>query len=286
MYQEYAIRPAGQQTLLNPGAVFDSFFAISGAGTSDYVTDIYHSSAGAYVSSYLLNDLTNRGLINQKHGPDLKFFPFYRDASIIRRSIKKFMHTFVSSYYKSDSHVKADCELQAWSLEAVSKALARDFPITIPDKGTLIDILTHLAFMSGLAHHILNTGELAHVSAILPLHPIALYSSPPLSKGITNIMPWLPNAKQALAGMDVFGNFNRPTFKDTNKTLVHMFNSEDLMSKTNGATRKAELLFRTEMQNFSGVVRARRFDEDGLCMGMPFIWKAADPGSIPFYFAV
>lgn len=286
MYQEYAIRPAGAKVLLAPGGAFDLNFAISGSGTAKYVTDLYQQSPGNFRSNYLYTDLTTRGLINQTSGPDLRNFPFFEDASIIHTSIRKFMASFVTSYYSTSSSVGYDCELQAWCTEAISQALVHDFPSDILTVDDLVDVLTHVAFLSGFAHHILNTGELSHISGILPLHPVALYAPPPTSKNISDIMPFLPNITQAVAGMDIWSQFNRPTFQDTNKTLIHMFDNEDFLNATNQDTRDAEKVFEDEMKAFSTVVRARNFDDEGLCQGMPFVWKAADPGSLPFYFAV
>lgn len=286
MYQEYAIRPAGAKVLLSEGGVFDLNFAISGKGTSDYVTDIYEKRLGSFESSYFLDDLTRRGLINSTQGPSLKTFPFFEDGSVIYSSIRRFMAAFVSSYYNGYMSITDDCELQSWCDEAITKAHVHQFVSSFDTQDSLINALTHIAFLSGFAHHIINTGELSHVSGILPLHPVALYAPLPTTKNITDIMPFLPNVTQALAGMDVWSQFNRPTFKDTNKTLIHMFDDAEFLKRTNEMTRAAERLFQAEMTAFSESIRSRTFDDEGLCQGMPFVWKAADPGSIPFYFAV
>lgn len=55
---------------------------------------------------------------------------------------------------------------------------------------------------------------------------------------------------------------------------------------TGSAVANAAETYRQKMLSISAGVRARKFGEDGLCLGMPFVWRSLDPGTIPFFFAV
>lgn len=91
--------------------------------------------------------MKSRGLINSTLGPELKRFPFYEDGSTIFASLRKFMESFVSSYYENDAAVASDVEIQAWVREANGPAKARDFP-SLNNKKDLIDALNHMVSLS------------------------------------------------------------------------------------------------------------------------------------------
>lgn len=61
-----------------------------------------------------------------------------------------------------------------------------------------------------------------------------------------------------------------------------MFSDPAMLHRMNTQTRAAAEEFRTAMQAFSDVVRARTFDEDGLSQGMPFVWQDLDPDVAPW----
>ena len=44
--------------------------------------------------------------------------------------------------------------------------------------------------------------------------------------------------------------------------------------------------FRDEMQSIGEWVEGKKFDEQGLSQGMPFLWKVLDPRVIPFFLSV
>jgi hypothetical protein len=181
--------------------------------------------------------------------------------------------------------VAADNEVQAWIKEANGPAQVIDFPTTA-SKATLVQVLTHFAFLTGVAHHVLNTGDPVASIATLPFHPTALYAPIPTSKGITDVIPWLPPAPLALGQVDLFAGFNRPNLMSTNRTLAYAFSNPAFLSVFNGQVTSAAETFLSTMRDLSAQIRGRVFNSQGLSQGMPFIWKGLDPGTIPFYFAV
>ena len=132
------------------------------------------------------------------------------------------------------------------------------------------------------SHHTVNTNELLSASFTLPFHPPSLYQPPPTVKGSTNVVEFLPPLDKVEVQLSVAALFVRPFFVGTNRTLMHMFDDADMLSRMNGATETAAAAFYNSMQSFSQQVAARRFDQNGLSQGMPFVWQALDPNVAPY----
>ncbi len=286
MYEGYAMRPQGAATLTNKGGIFDQYFANGGDAFAEFCSTTYYQSAGAFQENYFEQNLISRGLLNCEYGPALKSFPFLEDAGLIRSKIQDFMSRFIKSYYSTDALLGQDEEVQAWITEASGPAQVIDFPTSLKNTATLIDILTHFAYLTGVSHHVLNLGDPAVSSGLLPFHPAALYSPIPTEKNISDLMPFLPPVNQTLGQILVFAVFNRPQFVGTNMTLSNMFVEPNLLSRLNSQTVTAAQTFHSDMLDVSKKVQARGFDGKGLSQGMPFVWKSLDPEAIPFFFAV
>lgn len=203
-YQLFAIQPLANVYLFDDGAAFDALFPITGSAARDFNTDLYFNGSGAFQANYFETDLQNRGLIHSV-GPELSDFPYYEDASVIHDAIRAFMTDFVASYYTSNSVVLADTELQAWVSEANGAAEAIDFPSKIAATETIIDVLTHIAHLASTVHHAVNTNELLSISATFPMHPAALYSPVPTTKGNTSVVNFLPPLAQCIAQFELDG---------------------------------------------------------------------------------
>lgn len=265
----------------------DQVFGFTGAAAQAYTTGLYNGGHGAFQANYFKTDLEKRGLINSKSGPALAHFPFYEDGSVIYDAIRTFMTSFVGSYYASDADVKADVELQTWAKEANGPAKAHDFPSTISTRGTVVDILTHIAHLGSTAHHAVNTNELLSVSSTLPFHPPALYSAVPTTKGGNpDVAAFLPPFSQVITQLSFAGLFARPLLENTNRSLLHMFDDPEMLAKMNPTTEQAAGVFKGAMEAFSDSVAARGFDAQGLSQGMPFVWQALDPRVAPYSITV
>lgn len=284
MHQAFAIRPVGEEVLFNTGGFFDQNFAISNAGVRTFATDFYPNVAGPFQANYFHTELMNRGLLNCTYGPELKNFPFYEDANILHSSIRRFMTTFVKAYYKSKNLLLQDSELQSWIKEATSEALVIDFPaVPLVSESTLINILTHIAFLTGVSHNVLNSGAPVTTSALLPLRPASLYAAPPLSKGVRDLIPFVPPPNKAVEHIALFARFNRPNLHVMNQTLAYMFLSDKFLTRSSQVVRDAATEFHAEMMAFSRQIRSRHFDAQGLSQGMPLVWQTLDPANIPFF---
>jgi hypothetical protein len=283
LYGAFGIRALALTILFRPGGSVDQYFGYTGSAAAQFSNDTYNNGyAGAVQSNYFRRNLQKRGLIDAS--PALPSFPFYDDASAIHSAIRTFMGEFVASYYADEAAIRADHELQAWLVEANGPAQSIDFPTsdTLHTPSDLADLLTHMAHLVSSAHHSVNLNQLITGSAVLPFHPTAQYQPIPTAKGIPDVVPYLPPLDKCIGFLSVSANFARPSIADTSRTIVHMFDDPVMLVRMTPATRDANEEFVRAMSARSAVVRARSFDGDGLSQGMPFVWKALDPGTAPW----
>lgn len=287
MYQAFAIRVAGVALLTSPGASIDQLFFANSTGALQFVAEFWRNGGGDYQSNYLDTDFAARGIRPDKSSdlPQFKTFPFYDDASRIRDSQRTFFTTFINTYYPSEDDVNQDTEVQGWFTEASGEAKVFDFPAT-PSKETLIELLTHSAFLCGVAHHALNTGNVFAAVTTLPFHPDALYQPLPTEKGVKDLVPFLPPLSQATKQLALGARFNCPGIETTERSLSYAFSSPSLLGRLKSEITEAADTFRKEMNEISDDIRTRKFDEHGLSLGMPFLFYDLDPRTIPFYLAI
>jgi hypothetical protein len=203
------------------------------------------------------------------------------------------MTSFVNSYYTSDEVMEAATELSAWFIEASTTAQVIDFPCASGTTGysetnecsrdTLIDVLTHFARLTGVVHHALNTGNLVASIGTLSFHPASLYAPIPITKNLTDLMPFMPPLPAALFQFDLFAAFNRPQFEAEKKTLAWAFSDPIFLTRFNSKVSVAASTFQNAMFKLSASIRARTFDRNGLWNGQPFNWRGVDPGTIRKY---
>ncbi|GAM84716.1 hypothetical protein ANO11243_027170 [Dothideomycetidae sp. 11243] len=288
-YQTFAFRISTIKTLLNKGGPVDELFFASGSDAGSYAAHLYHDAgAGDWLKTDFLTDLSLRGLIGS--GPPLPHYPFFEDGIVILGAISEFMTAYVTSYYADDQAVESDPELASFVKEAVPAGII-DFPTSICSRSELVSLLTHFAMQASVIHAATNGNTPVKSTASLPYHPMAFYQPLPSTKGLSNLVPFMPNLTQSAGQITLLAAFNRPFISETNptganRTLAEMFDLPDFLARANAETRQANTLFKTQMSAFSQVVQARAFDEDGLSQGMPFIWTSLDPLNTPFYLTV
>ena len=287
MYQAYAIRPTGDATLFNPGGLFDQNFALSNVAVRQFVADFYPTVAGPFQANYLGNSLISRGLVNCSYGPQLPNVPYAEDAGAIVQSLRKFAASFVKEYYISDDMISQDKELQAWVSETTTTAQVIDFPAApLTVRETLIDILTRMAYLTGVNHHTLNSAIPAISSGVLPFHPMALYQPIPEEKGIQSVLPFLPNANASLSQVELLLAFIRPQLFDSQRDLVSIFEGSMFLGGASGAITQTADTLRSRLSAISDGIQGRKSDENGLAQGMPFVWRNLDPRKLPFFLSV
>ncbi|KAL8694933.1 MAG: hypothetical protein Q9218_000504 [Villophora microphyllina] len=287
MYQAYAIRPVGSQILFNPGGYFDEGSAVDHNAVLSFVNQFYPSLAGRFQQNYFSTFLKTQGLIDCTYGPPLKHFPFAEDAGPIVASIRKFVTSYVYSYYPSLNLLNGDLEVQNWIKESNTAAQVLDFPSAPLDhRSTLIDILTQMAYLTGVNHHVLNSNAPSELSGTLPFHPSAFYKPIPTAKGVDDLVAFLPSLNQSMKQVTLTLRFNRPTLPEEHGELVDMFSASSFLGGQPQGVQQAKDVFRNEMEALGAKVEGKQFDERGLSQGMPFVWKVLDPRRIPFFLCV
>jgi hypothetical protein len=284
MLQGYSSRVVGEELCFNPGGHWDQLFYINNVGCRQFVTENW-PSRGAFQGAYLTNDLQRRGLIDSQGRYNFKSFPFYDDARIIHQAQQDFFTTVVNSYYFSEADVEADYELQSWFKEVSLGALVFDFPHQA-SRATLVDVLTHFAYIVSVVHHSLNGGDPVGSKATLPFHLNALYAPLPTTKGVTDLLPFMPPPAEAVHYIGFLASFNRPFYVTTNRTLEDAFRNTTLLQRFNPETQEAGQSFFQSMLQLSSQILERTFNTEGLSTGMPFVYRALNPGYIPFFSAV
>ncbi|KAJ6264623.1 hypothetical protein Dda_0772 [Drechslerella dactyloides] len=285
MFGAFGVRPLALAILFRPNGTVDQFFGWRGSSAAVFAEKLYSSGyAGDVQNNYFLTNLRRRGLIDSRVGPPLKNFPFHEDALVIYNAIAKFMTAFVNSYYSSDGAVANDPELRAWIAEANGPARAINFPRRLKSRKELVLLLTHVAHLVSSSHHAVNTNQLITGAGSLPFNPSALYRPIPRRKGVKaeDLAKFLPPPAQCVKMLQSQANFARPLLAGTSRSLVHMFDDADLLSRLNEPTRRANQWFVAAMRARSAVVKARTFDARGLSQGMPFVWQALDPDVAPW----
>nr|P0CT92.1 RecName: Full=Manganese lipoxygenase; Short=MnLOX; AltName: Full=Linoleate 9S-lipoxygenase; Short=Linoleate 9S-LOX; AltName: Full=Manganese 9S-lipoxygenase; Short=9S-MnLOX; Flags: Precursor [Nakataea oryzae]BBC44107.1 lipoxygenase [Nakataea oryzae] len=293
MYQAYAIRPVGERILFNPGGFWDQNLGLPATAAVDFLSSIYAHGEGGFRAGYVENNLRKRGLVGDTFGgPALPHFPFYEDAQRVLGAIRGFMQAFVDSTYGGDDGALArDFELQDWVAEANGPAQVRDFPTApLRRREELVGILTHIAWNTGGAHHVLNQGAPVRASGVLPLHPAALYAPVPAAKGAVassdGLLAWLPDEVKSVEQVSLLARFNRAQVRDRNQTVRNMFAAPELLAGNGEAYAAANARFVEETGRISREIEGRGFDSKGLSQGMPFIWTALNPAVNPFFLSI
>jgi len=200
-----AINARARATLINKGGTIDKSFGIGGEGKIELfkrASKQYHVDI-----TNIKESIKNRGLETVP-----KFY--YRDDGLrLWDLIEEFVTSIIGVFYKSDSSVKDDRELNNWSNELFMKGFpgfegslqGRGFPQHITSKAELIKQCTRIMFTGSCQHAAVNFGQYVTFGYV-PNAPFALRKLPPERKGEStydSLIQALPDKKTAVTSIVV-----------------------------------------------------------------------------------
>ncbi len=159
----------------------------------------------SFRSNYLPDRMRRLGTMDSSI---LRHYPYRDDGLLIWNLTQKWIEEFVSTFYKNDSEVASDTELQAWAAELASPegGMVKDFgdtPGQVLSREDLVGILTMVLFTAGPQHAAVNFTQGTDM-AFMPANPLAGFTPEPKGLGHTE-EDWLQNLPPLEVGVTTAG---------------------------------------------------------------------------------
>ncbi len=130
----------------------------------------------------------------------LKNYAYRDDGLLVWNEISSWVSDYVNIYYKKDSDVTGDTELQAWGVECYVNGKVQGFGNEgfIESKAILKEILTMIIFTASAQHAAVNFPQTD--AALVSVNPLAGYADAPKSKDLSeqDFNAFLPPIDRAL----------------------------------------------------------------------------------------
>ncbi|KAM9362639.1 arachidonate 12-lipoxygenase, 12R-type-like [Symphorus nematophorus] len=187
--------------LISEDGSFTRFAASGGEGLTTLLKR--SMSAVTYRSLCIPDDIAERGL---EAVPNF----YYRDDGLrLWDIIHRFVQGILGYYYKNDTEVQQDSELQKWIQEIFEHGFLSQASTGIPQSLTsvaeLVKFVTMAIFTCSLQHSAVNTGQYDY-GGWMPNTPISLQLPPPTTKGTTSeatMLQTFPDVSTTVQGMSV-----------------------------------------------------------------------------------
>ncbi|KAK2918877.1 polyunsaturated fatty acid lipoxygenase ALOX15B-like [Channa argus] len=188
-----------RQYLISKTGFFTTFAA---SGGEAMFTILNRSlSSLTYSSLCIPEDIAERGL---KDVPNF----FYRDDGLkLWKIIKKFVDGILRYYYKKDTEVQQDTELQKWIGDIFEHGFLSQAGTGIPQRfdtvAQLVKFVTMVIFTGSCQHSAVNSGQYDY-GGWMPNTPITLQRPPPTTKGTTSeetMLQTFPDVNSTVQGM-------------------------------------------------------------------------------------
>lgn len=183
-----------RNNLVSEWGIFD---LVVSTGSGGHVDILQRATACLTYRSFCPpDDLADRGLL------DVKSSLYAQDALRLWEIISRYVERMVELFYKSDTDVKDDPELQVWCREITEVGLLggqeRGFPLSLESRAQLCRFVTMCIFTCTAQHASTHLGQLDWY-AWIPNGPCTMRKPPPTSKDVTekDIVDALPTLQQA-----------------------------------------------------------------------------------------
>ncbi|KAJ3271377.1 hypothetical protein HDV01_006664 [Terramyces sp. JEL0728] len=199
----------GVQALLQNGTAFDTVYGCGGLGAARYVGD--RALTYNFTTQKINNWFTAAGTSN------IPNYKYKADLLAIRAAVGQFVQNYLGIYYKSDSDVQKDPEIQAWAANTASPTGGNivGFPKAFTTVFSLADTIADLIVFMTAQHNVMN-GEATWDGQTFPAHPHSLYGPYPTKKGIASSRAYLAPVPQLIAAeLALHSAFLIPTPSDS-----------------------------------------------------------------------
>ncbi|KAJ3271925.1 hypothetical protein HDV01_006059 [Terramyces sp. JEL0728] len=199
----------GVQALLQNGTAFDTVYGCGGLGAARYVGD--RALTYNFTTQKINNWFTAAGTSN------IPNYKYKVDLLAIRAAVGQFVQNYLGIYYKSDSDVQKDPEIQAWAANTASPTGGNivGFPKAFTTVFSLADTIADLIVFMTAQHNVMN-GEATWDGQTFPAHPHSLYGPYPTKKGIASSRAYLAPVPQLIAAeLALHSAFLIPTPSDS-----------------------------------------------------------------------
>ncbi|XP_056439844.1 polyunsaturated fatty acid lipoxygenase ALOX15B-like [Gadus chalcogrammus] len=198
-----------RELLISDGGFFNKFTA-SGGEAMQMILQRANSSI-TYTSLCVRDDIKERGLESVPH------FYYRDDAFQIWDIINRFVQGVLGYYYKDDSDVQRDTELQTWVLEIFEHGFLSRPESGIPQRlntvAELVKFVTMVIFTCSAQHGAVNNGQFDYGSW-MPNTPATLQRPPPTTKGTadeSSLLETLPDVNATVHGMSIMYLLSKPS---------------------------------------------------------------------------
>ncbi|CAL8314747.1 unnamed protein product [Boreogadus saida] len=198
-----------RELLISDSGFFNTFTA-SGGQAMQKILQRANSSI-TYTSLCIRDDIKERGLESVPHF-------YYRDDGFqIWDIVNRFVQGVLGYYYKDDSDVQRDTELQTWVLEIFEHGFLSRKESGMPQRlntvAELVKFVTMVIFTCSAQHSAVNSGQFDYGSW-MPNTPTTLQRPPPTTKGTadeSSLLETLPDVNATVHGMAIMYLLSKPS---------------------------------------------------------------------------